>query len=334
MLEAFRHKIEPHLIYLLYAEIALLSLLVAGAAFILLRRILKKPGLEGDPKYDYEQIAGEIEHEIGRLEDLRKRLHPNAPAMRLEPRLNDGAAPAPSGAPVDTSAIEAKYSVEIDSLKKELQNAQGDLAKAKEAASANPQVSPEEVAKATEAIQKEKNEIQEKVGHLEKVLSEYQIFEEDFALVKKYKSENEQLRKQLESIAAGQSPAPLPATAEVTEADIASMFNELSHGSSAAAPAPAPASAPAESKVESIPAPVAAPESPAPTPAVAESAPLPPVEVVSTPAPEAQPSVEAAPAVVANPPEKAADPEAMAEAAASDDKIMAEFEKLLGENKT
>lgn len=355
-MDALQHKLLPFFPYILYGLILLVGVLIVLMSFVLLRGVIKKANFDsGDAKYDHEQIASEIETEIGRLEDLRQRLNPNAVALKAEPRLHDSqtatasaaaGGAAPSEAQIN-ALVEERVKTQLQELQTQLATTQGELKKAQEAAaSAGPGATggnAEELTAAKAEIEKEKLALQEKVGHLEKVLAEYQIFEEDFALVKKYKAENEQLRKQLEAASNGQpiAASAVAPSAEVTEADIANMFNELSQTSTpdapagvAATPAPdsattiaadAPTAAPAVTEVAATPAEPSA----APTPAPAAEAAAAPAVVEAAPV-----ATNEAAAAPATPADKAAETEALAESAATDDRLIAEFEKLLGETKS
>lgn len=204
-------------------------------------------------------------------------------------------------------------------------------------------------------VSQQKEEIQKHIGsvkHLEKIIGEYQLFEEDFALVKKYRKENEILRTELikrglsepdiiklleaadaltprttKSVQVASSeeiPAAAPVEAASIPAPEASTAPALQ---SAQAPAPTSTLAPEAVSVPSTPAPAA-------VPAAAElaSAPTPTPEAIATPTASVAAPVQSSDAQSAESVEKIqADAEAMAESVVSEDELMAEFEKLLNE---
>jgi len=319
MLSQLVGKLMPHLSVIIYAEIMLLCLAILVGCFFILKKVISRPNFEGDPAYDYERIANEIEQEIARLENLRLRLGGKKGKVDLE---NLGSDPAMNAAKTMSTAeldalVEERYKSQFDELKSELQKSAKEMTSPGDGEIKRLQTEnelhlteikrlQEEIKRLQEAgssvaIASDESGLKEKVTHLEKIISEYQVFEEDFALVKKYKAEAEQLKIQLESNASSVPAAPVTQqnVQAVTEADIATMFNELS------APAPEAAALPT-----SIPA----------SPAPASEAKGPEAEGV-TPDPGVEQST----------PENQ---EALAESAATDDRLVAEFEKLLGgENK-
>ncbi|MBP7845433.1 MAG: hypothetical protein KA116_11545 [Proteobacteria bacterium] len=204
-------------------------------------------------------------------------------------------------------------------------------------------------------VSQQKEEIQKHIGsvkHLEKIIGEYQLFEEDFALVKKYRKENEILRTELikrglsepdiiKLLEAADALTPrttksvqvaateeTPAAAPVEAASIpAPEASTAPAAQSAQAPAPTPTPAPEAVSAPSAPAPAA-------VPAAAElaSAPTPTPEAIATPTASVAAPVQSSDAQSAESVEKIqADAEAMAESVVSEDELMAEFEKLLNE---
>lgn len=357
-------KLLPHLSTLFYAQMILLCAAVLVGAVLILRRQLKRQPLEGDPAYTREKIASELTTEIARLRDLRSRIMPELvvdDAVAAGPQVTTTAATA---APMSAdekaklaAEVEAKFKADMDALKAELETAKTAAAAAgtAPAPSADGAAAPAgDWFKEKVSLEEERGTLKSKVEHLEKTLLEYQIFENDIALVKKYKAENEDLRKQLS------------ATPQVTEEDIASLFSAMSGPGGAQGAAAAGAAAPAAIPAPIAAAPAPAPEMVAPAPVVAAPEPTP------APAPEPEPEVAASepgPSIddllkeagAAVPEEPSADVAAAAtnvveeklqepavdgglspddlEALAqtdknSDDQLMAEFQKILGGEKS
>lgn len=296
-------KLLPYLSYFLYAQLALLCAAILVGIGIFLSRVLRKQSIEGDPNYTKERIAIEIHAEITRLRDLRDRIHPG---FAKDAEAGGPAQVVTVTQPMTAEAkaaleaeIEKKFKEELDYLRNKNTELEAAAKAAPAAAPADGTAAPapaagtQEMADALANAAKEKGVVEEeaktlkaKVEVLEKTLTEYQIFENDIALVKKYKAENEELRKQLS------------ATPQVTEEDIASLFSAMvppggTPAQSAAAAGPA-TPAPAPVAVAPAPAPEPAPE-PEPTPVVAESAPAPaPTKTVFEPVPEEAPVTAAA----------------------------------------
>ena len=205
-------------------------------------------------------------------------------------------------------------------------------------------------------VSQQKEEIQKHIGsvkHLEKIIGEYQLFEEDFALVKKYRKENEILRTEL--IKRGLSEPDIIKLLEAADAltprttkpvQVASVEEAPAAAPVEVAPTPAPVSTPAPvAQSATAPSPAPASETVSATPAAAEAeapvvqsapSPTPPAEAVSAPStPAAAPAetpVKSSDAQSAESVEKIqAEAEAMAESVFSEDELMAEFEKLLNE---
>ncbi len=318
MLSELVAKLMPHLSFIIYAEVMLLCMAILAGCFFVLKKILTRPTFEGDPAYDYERIAQEIEQEIARLENLRLRLG-GKKGLSTHDLENIKGDPSMIGAkPMSTqeldSLVEERYKAQFDQLKAELQKsaAEGGGAsgneEGKKLKTENAKLAEEiKALKSSGGAGGDDSALLAKIAHLEKIIEEYQVFEEDFALAKKYKSEAEALRGQIQNTTDAPGVVQVPKSAlaaQVTEADIASMFGDLSSG-----PAVEPAPAVVEKSAMSS-------ESVAPT----ESAAF------------ASEAVKAEPSVAAASPENK---EALAESAATDDRLIAEFEKLLsGDNKS
>ena len=311
-------RLEPYFQTLLFGQVVLLGLVILVGCILLIRRKMSGRALV-DEVPDKKQLASEINEEILRLRGLRDRLSPEF----RDPLVT--AAPVAAGEPAvvpaksDTASVVEIQAAEARGESRGVEKAAKEIAELKAKLAALESVpqpgagadsgSAQELAKLKDELTKalgESGPLKEKVGALEKVLSEYQIFEEDFALVKKYKEENERLKQQLDA-----TKGAAPASPALTQEDIESLFSDL--GSSADDPASA----------QAAPAPTPAP---APAPAAAP-APAPVAESTPAPAVEAAPATEApTPAEPVQLTEEAA--EALAETA-NDDEFMKEFEKLL-----
>jgi|GEM_PF-2347814 len=375
-------RMTPYISYFFFGQLVVTGLAILVAVLLVIRRISRRdPIAQMEP--DKERIAAEIHQEILRLRALRDRLvpgfagepmeaipataiSPGAPVVAstpAEPTL--GPVPVSPASGLSAADIEAaekrgegrsevKFQAQIADLEAKLAAA---LAASPAPAGASGGANPEEIEKHRKAAAEAQTQAQalsEKVGALEKVLAEYQIFEEDFALVKKYKEENDRLRQQIE-VGGGAAPSP-----KVTEDDIASLFGDfgaemLAEPTLSAVPAPQPVAAP-----EPTPMPMPEPEPAAKdlfaeleatlqaqAPAAPEEAEVDPdlaklfesvAEETPAPAQPPEPAVAAAPAPAAMP--VSAPPiavnedtaEALAESTGTDDEMMAEFEKLLGES--
>jgi len=244
-------KLQPYLNYIMLVQL----LLIAFAAFIGLLIIFKRfrsRSVPVDLGNDAEAIAMEITHEIGRLDKLRQRLSSKAksyisPSTKADSRLASDlfseptvssdaqtiegeAASLSAQGQVDVKSveqqIEARYLDSIEQLKNKIEdlNKSNEVLKAQassgggiqnDAVEIQGQATIHEAIEVRNKLEKENEEIQEKLVHLEKVISEYQLFEEDFALVKRYKAENERLKKQLTDVH------------QVTEDDINNLFSAV-----------------------------------------------------------------------------------------------------------
>lgn len=350
----------PYLMNVIFAEFILLGIATLVGAVLLIRHILREEPLEGDPAYTKEKIAWELTQEIERLKELRTRIHPAFAAPKDEVAAPTTGEPAVALSADDRAKLEkdleAKFAEQIATLEKtnkELLEALEKLKGEQPAVAAAPTgdaVSPEALIEA----QKDAQVLKQKVEVLEKTLTEYQIFENDIALVKKYKTENEELRKQL------------AATPQVTEDDIASLFDAMNiPGAPAAAPAAAAPTAPAGTPMQAPGFTQAPPAQPAPAATVPWSPPAEEGTLANAPenVDESLPSLddmlkEAEGAAGKEPAAPAAEPGYVQEATPhepsigakissddlealahtdqdSDDKLMAEFQKILGgDNKT
>jgi uncharacterized protein (UPF0262 family) len=118
-------------------------------------------------------------------------------------------------------------------------------------------------------VSQQKEEIQKHIGsvkHLEKIIGEYQLFEEDFALVKKYRKENEILRTEL--IKRGLSEPDIIKLLEAADALTPRTTKPVQVASVEEAPAATPVEVAATSAPVSTPAPVAqSATAPSPAPA-------------------------------------------------------------------
>jgi hypothetical protein len=337
-------RLTPYISYIFFGQLVVTGLAILVACLLVLRRMAKRDPL-ASVEPDKERIAKEIHQEILRLRALRDSLMPGredeadiAPVPRPVSEgpavTTEATAPvAGPASPVELEAAEKRGELRGEEKMKALV---ADLeAKLAAAASASASPAPAEGGASSEELEKAKKAaseaeaqteaLKEKVGALEKVLAEYQIFEEDFALVKKYKEENDRLRQQLEA-GGGAGPGP-----KVTEDDIASLFSDFD-GLAPLAENRSPAVAPVAAKaLEAHSEPEPAAESEDSSFAELEAALA--TEGDSDPAPEPvplpkaqEPAPAAAPALSLN--EETA--EALAESTGTDDELMAEFEKLLG----
>lgn len=341
MTTALAAKLMPYFSYFLYAQLLLLCLAVLVGSILLIKRILGRPVLSGDARYDKEKIAREIDVEIDRLEDLRHRI---LPGERVRKVAGDAAGPAviDPNSPEVEALFEERYRQKTEALKADFERRLQELSAASEAGK-NSDAGLEEKIKALESSkeselgqlrrelessQKITRESVERTKHLENVVADYQIFEEDLAFIKKYKSENEALMQKIASVT-GEGIAPRPPEGAkgmaVTTEEIANIFNEMK-GSNAEVAVEAPAPAPIAA---SVAAPVDNDDLEARAAIAAELGHAsfiedkvtegPSIEAASNKKEEKAPSVE----------------ETSPDTAADNDSLMAEFEKLLGgESKT
>lgn len=345
--------LKPYTLYLIYGQILLLSLAILVGATLIIRRLWKRESVDGGLIQDREKLAAEIHEEVLRLQDLRNRLD----SSYIIEGKDISASPVPAvlkqGAPAATAEthpmqkalsqieLEEKVHAATQALTGEIAQLTQKLAQTEEklkAALANPAASSGPSSAEAEAVVAELKGLKEK-------LEDYQAFEDEIALVKQYKEENERLKAQL---AAG-GGAPVPAE-KISEDDIASLFAEMGSSSEETAPIPEatvaasePQAEPEVDPLEALLAQEPAAEATAPEVAPSDLDAL----LAST---EASTAVESAPELAADesdaPPRKGYVPEAQtqeptlaavnednAEALAElgeDDQLMAEFEKVLG----
>ncbi len=270
-------KLMPYLSYFLYAQLMLICSLVIVGGILVLKRVMKKQPFEGDVEFDHERIAAELNTEIARLRDLRNRLYPS------KDPIDPNAVMSPEDMAALRVSIEKDYKDKIEKLEQELveakasagtgtpsaggdENTKQELAKAQNLAKdwekKYTTLNKEHEALSKGGSAKETADLQTKIANLEAALSEYEIFEEEFSMVKKYKSEIEDLRAQIAE--SGRSP-----------------IEQKAPKASASAASPLDVSAP---QTEEAPAaePVAAQAAPAPTPAA--PAPTTPAPAAAAPA--------------------------------------------------
>ena len=348
-------KLQPYLYYIIVAQLVLLCLAILVGGFLVLRRFFTKQAFEGDSAVDHERIAKEINQEILRLEELRNRIFPSSATSRAV-SLGD---PAPAVAVVDgavDSATLAKFEEQNKASAAKLKDLETQLARAREdaakaiaeaavgsstasapAAAAGPSEAEIQarIDAANQSISAEKIELSTKVSQLEKVLAEYRIFEEDFALVKRYKTENEKLKKQLSE------------THQVTEQDISSLFESIGEDG-APAPAAAPKqNAPINTDGDSFFKDALAETLSSGASDTAGSAPSGNIAPATTTRVQTDPSsatvatggnsdlekIKSEPTLAAATPAPA-DMESLAESSVNDDALLEEFQKILGDKST
>ena len=254
-------KFHPYLVYLLGFEVALLGLALAFGAFLLLKHFLKKRPFDGSPAVENKEIARQVQEEILRLVELRNRIDPSL--ANLEPgKIAQGQVGTPAaGSTPDIKILEEKFQNEVKGFQEKIAALETALKSAQEAAAKgaeNPAegsaaqassggASADEIQKIKDESAQAKVELEQQVVHLETVVSEYRIFEEDFALVKKFKGENDQLREEIAQLKARaeampttppvtSAPAPVQASpakpaevanSELSEQDITSLFQSF-----------------------------------------------------------------------------------------------------------
>jgi hypothetical protein len=376
MLEGLAQKLSPHVMQIFLVQLMIMLAAVAVGCLIVLKRWAKKsnePDLsEGNVD---TAIAFEISQEIGRLENLKSRLlggaklqEPAVPAQGASVATAATPAPGQPAGQVDLEKIRAEVQVAFEKQTAEsmqkVADLETELKKTKDSAEALAQqlaqtaLSSAAAAVTAEAggadatagpriaaLEGEKQELIQKLAHIEKVVAEYRIFEEDFALVKKYKLENEKLKKQLAE------------THKVTEEDIAGLFQSFEEDTGSAetqetnsffdpesfksANFAAPAQ---EAQTEVAQAPTPAPAvTPDPEPAAQPIDNLDLSKLSEKPANDAEilagakgfevERVREEPVIVKNK-ASAEDLAELAESAANDDQLLQEFEKILGDKPT
>src|SRR5688500_17779867 len=121
-------KNNPVLAYFFMGQIILFCTALLVGGMLVLKRLIKKQPFEGDPTFDNERIATEINQEILKLQDLRNRLHPifaSAEAAAGAPAVS-----ATPGEAVDRAAVEKEISAKFEGKIKGLED---EIAKLKEA---------------------------------------------------------------------------------------------------------------------------------------------------------------------------------------------------------
>ncbi len=228
-------------VYFLYANFALLCAAITVGVIILLRRQSTKDQMTGVAEIDYPKIASQLQREILRLQALRDRIYPEgaADAAIEEASRSSGGDQVASLASMSSDDIKALPEVqnilqsEIQALTQKHLSAMAQIEAASNTGSVSAEVDESkaieiaqlkkelEAAKATvvaqpvvdeEAIKKLAGEVKE----LKDRLQEYEIFEEDLSRVKELTKENEELRSRL-GVPAG-SPVTASKAAPVTAA--------------------------------------------------------------------------------------------------------------------
>jgi hypothetical protein len=363
--------------------------ILVGIALILRKMAQRGGSLEGDAGFAKERVAAELAAEITRLGDLRSRLLGGQGASSSVLPVNDtlgtplenalaGATVPASAAPAQGSGQEAsasaaaeaaalkvklkeaeeRHTASLKELKDQLDRARSDLQAQVEAMAAMgssgeaaPKTPAQDSAPAKDSAtsDKELTELKEKLKTLESVVKDYEIFEQDLALVKKYKSENDVLRKQIS------------ASHNVTEDDIAKLFTSMGSDENEKTVIPGgddffgadtiktisglpstggesekvlPSSGPSVDMDPSIM--VTTAESAASEPAPMPSAGTPPASGDAQTTGDSGTSFQfsAAPQDSALPSGQPEGMEELAEASVNDDKLIQEFEKILGDKPT
>ncbi len=265
--------LKPYTLYLIYAQILLLSLAIFVGAMLIIRRLWRREPVDGGLIQDREKLAAEIHEEVLRLQDLRNRLDSSyiiegkdisaSPVPRVlgtqtahEPSAGPGAmavspgagatavSPAASATAVSPGAsatanalsqieLEAKIHESTQHLTKEISVLNDKLSRAEEQLKNTSTAAP---ASDTSALVADQEATKQELQELKEKLEDYQAFEDEIALVKQYKTENESLRAQL--AAGGGTPTAI--VEGISEEDIASLFAEM------ASDAPGDAESPAE----------------------------------------------------------------------------------------
>ncbi len=283
MFASLAQKLLPHISYLIAGQVVLLGLASMLGGYIFLRYYFKKRPFDGDPAIESKEIALQIQAEITRLTELRNRVAPglansfssSGPSVVTVTTPAASTQSAGESSSTDPNAVqkiqdlESAHKLQIEEFNKKIASLETELTAAKAAStSAAPAADPnnvtiagagagnEDVQKLKQELEKEKSTLTSQVTHLETVISEYKIFEEDFALVKKYKTENDDLKNQITALtsqvnalqtsgantavtpaASAQgfsTPTPTQDTApkspEMTDEDISNLFATLENG--------------------------------------------------------------------------------------------------------
>lgn len=101
---------------------------------------------------------------------------------------------------------------------------------------------------------KEKDDLMGKIRDLEARLAEYEIISEDIADLSRYREENDNLKKEIDTLKAGGAVAAAPVEAPSVDADleaaVAAMANQAAEAPAEVAPAPPVEAAPAAAAVD------------------------------------------------------------------------------------
>ncbi|MEO5668888.1 MAG: hypothetical protein ABIR96_12585 [Bdellovibrionota bacterium] len=227
--------LKPYTLYLIYAQIFLLSLAIFVGSMLIIRRLWRREAVDGGLIQDREKLAAEIHEEMLRLQDLRNRLDSSYVLQGKDvtanpiPRALSGSAVGVPGSndatPGATAVAGALNQVELEAkvheatqyLAKEVAELTEKLSRAEDGLK---NAAPADAASQNADQTKTANELRE----LRDKLEDYQAFEDEIALVKQYKAEIERLKAQLDS-------APGTKDIGISEDDIASLFAEMGSGS-------------------------------------------------------------------------------------------------------
>lgn len=249
-------SLRQYLPMIIAAQIILFASAILVGGFLIIRRLSRRPPMDGQMMEEKEKLAGEIHAEILRLQELRDRLFDgfsdsnattfsskmsqqspivgtaaNSSAAQALAATAAAAGHGPTANEAELAKNNEQLKLQIETLKKEMALLQagapaGALApdKIEELRESIKKTLEPELSEKFRAEAKEKLNSQETtIKDLRNRLEEYEIFEEELAQIKKYKIENEQLKQQ---VSVG-GPAMTPA---FSEDDIAQLFNEMSTG--------------------------------------------------------------------------------------------------------
>ncbi len=217
----------PYLSYLIYGQILLIALAILVGGFLILRRLVRKQPADGGLILEKERLAAEIDEEVRRLSDLRDRLDssfkgrseaigdlavsPISSPFAKEPSV-EPAAGATVAAPVINGLSDEEANKRVDAATRPLHEEIASLHEKLALASAAQSPAP------TQELDAMKKNYDSKLEDLNKRLAEYTAFEDELAMVKQLKGENQELRKQLQVAATG---------VDLNEDDIAGLFAEM-----------------------------------------------------------------------------------------------------------
>jgi len=221
--------LKPYTLYLIYAQILLLSLAIFVGAMLIIRRLWRREPVDGGIIQDREKLASEIHEEILRLQDLRNRLDSSyiiegkdiaaSPIPRVLGSEAGGASAGPTANALSQLDLEAKVHEATQFLTNEVAVLTDKLVKAEEKLKQAAHVAPPMIA----AVSADQEKMTVEIRDLKEKLEDYQAFEDEIALVKQYKEEIERLKAQL--------GAPSD-NIGINEDDIASLFAEMGSVSS------------------------------------------------------------------------------------------------------